>query len=101
MRESEFTAHNERLELIKQAKIKADADIEKLRTDRESVDRNLYSLRASKSEITSKTDALKNRIDTWKGRVAEEFEISYAEALSIKRLFSIWAKARRNRAASG
>ena len=87
VRESAFTAHNERLELIKHAKIKADADIEKLRTDRESVDRNLYSLRASKSEITSKTDASlrRDRIDTWKGRVAEEFEITYAEALNIKK----------------
>ena len=85
VRESAFTAHNEKLEIIKQAKIKADADVEKLRTDRESVDRNLYSLRASKSEITSKTDALKNRVDTWKGRFAEEFEITYAEALGIKK----------------
>ena len=85
VRESAFTAHNEKLELIKQARIKADADIEKLRTDRESVDRSLYSLRASKSEITSKTDALQNRIDTWKGRVAEEFEITYAEALGVKK----------------
>lgn len=85
VRESAFTVHNEKLEIIKQAKIKADADIEKLRTDRESVDRNLYSLRASKSEITSKTDALQNRIDTWKGRVAEEFEITYAEALGVKK----------------
>lgn len=85
VRESAFTAHNEKLEIIKQAKIKANADIEKLRTDKESVDRSLYSLHASQNEITSKTDALQNKIDTWKGRMTEEFEISYAEAEALKK----------------
>ncbi len=85
VRESAFTAHNEKLELIKQAKIKADADIEKLRTDKESVDKTLYGLRASQNEIASKTDSLQNKMEAWKNRITEEFEITYAEAAELKK----------------
>ncbi len=85
VRESAFTAHNEKLEVIKQLKIKADSDIEKLRTDKESVDRTLYSLRSSQNEITSKTDALQSKIEAWKSHITEEFDITYAEAAGLKK----------------
>lgn len=84
VREAAFSAHNEKLEIIKQSKVKADADIEKLRTDKESVDKTLYSLRSSQSELVSKTDALQNKIDAWKSRIADEFEMTYAEAIGLK-----------------
>lgn len=84
VRENTYAAHNEKLELIKQAKIRANAEMEKLRTERELVDKAIFGSRAAQRDVMSKIENADGKIETWKGRLYDEFDISYADAAQLK-----------------
>lgn len=80
IREAAFAGHNDNLEIIRQAKTKADADIEKLRTDRETIEKTSYGLRTAEYDIASRINSLKDKAEALRIRISDEFDITYQEA---------------------
>ncbi len=85
VRENTYSAHNEKLEIIKQAKIRTNAEMEKLRSERELLEKAIFGSRAAQHTLTAKINAADSKVEGWKSRLSEEFEITYDAASELRK----------------
>jgi chromosome segregation protein len=85
MSEAAYSGYNEALDMIKQARLRVENETEKLRMDRDSLEKSLFGMRTTQHDILSQMESSKNSAESLKNHIWDEFEISYLQALEKKK----------------